>query len=296
MKKFKDIFRKESVAIHIIFIFFCSICVIPFILLVSISLSREIDIIDYGYRFIPIKIDFSAYKYILQNPKQILNAYWVTALSTVIGTFISLMVMSLVAYPLSRTNFKGRKGITFYLFFTMLFNGGLVPSYILITQYLKLGDTFWVLIIPGLVNVWHVILLRTFFQNLPISIFESAKLDGASELKIYSIIVLPLSKPVLATVALFGVLARWNDWYTVLLYIRSTELETLQFLLQKIIMNIQLMRDNMNVIPDGMLVTELPSETARMAMVILAAGPMLVVFPFFQKYFVKGLTVGSVKG
>ncbi len=283
--------------VHIFFIVFSILCILPFALLIAISLSKEADIAQYGYKFIPKNIDFLAYKIIFSNPQQLIDSYVVTFMSTAVGTIISLFIMSLVAYPLSRTNFKYRKAVTFYLFFTMLFSGGLVPSYILITQYLKLSDTFWVLVIPGLVNVWYVILLRTFFQTIPLSIFESAKIDGASELTIFFRIVIALSKPALATIALFCVLIRWNDWFTALLYIRNEKLLTVQYLLQRILLEMQLLNENVQNIPQGLNENfQIPTESLRMAMVILVAGPMLVVFPFFQKYFVRGLTVGSVKG
>lgn len=293
--------NKNQIAItsfsHIFFIIFSILCILPFVLLISISLSKEADIVKYGYSFIPKNIDFLAYKIVFLNPQQLIDSYKVTIMSTLVGTFFSLLVMSLVAYALSRTDFKYRKVVTFYLFFTMLFNGGLVPSYILISQYLKLTDTFWVLVIPGLVNVWYIILLRTFFQSIPPSIFESAKIDGASEFTIFFKIVIHLSKPALATIALFGVLIRWNDWFTALLYIKNEKLLTLQYLLQRIILEMQLLNDANQNLPQELLInTQIPTESLRMAMVILVAGPMLVVFPFFQKYFVKGLTVGSVKG
>lgn len=218
-------------------------------------------------------------------------------MSTLVGTVLSLLAMSLVAYALSRNNFTYKKGVTFYLFFTMLFHGGLVPSYILISQYLKLNDTFWVLVIPGLINVWYVILLRTFFQSIPPAVIESAKVDGASEFTIFFKIIIHLSKPALATVGLFGVLIRWNDWFTALLYIQNPKLLTLQYLLQRIILEMQLVSENSQSAPQQLLGNmQMPSEAIRMAMVVLVAGPMLVVFPFFQKFFVKGLTVGSVKG
>ena len=178
----------------------------------------------------------------------------------------------------------------------MLFSGGLVPTYILITRYLNLGDTIWVYIFPGLVSAWHIILLRTFFSKLPEEIIESALLDGASEIRIFVSMILPLSKPVLATVALFGALARWNDWFTAMLYINNDDLVSLQYLLQRILLNIQLIQQqNMGGVTFTVL-TDIPSETMRMAMAVVVAGPMLLAFPFFQKYFVQGLTVGSVKG
>lgn len=294
MYKFKKGF--PQFALCILFSVLCIVIVTPFILLISISISNEKDIVLYGYSFIPRTIDFSSYKFIFKEPQSILNAYKVTILSTIIGTGLSVLLMSMIAFPLSKKNLKGKRFISFFLFFTMLFNGGLVPTYILITQYLKLGDSFWVLVIPGLINVWHVFMIRVFFAGIPSAVVESAEIDGASEYRILFYIIMPLSKPVLATVALLGTLARWNDWYTVMLYINKESLFTLQYLLQRILLNIQLLQNNSFIMGKGMELMDLPSETARMAMAIVAAGPMLLVFPFFQKYFVKGFTVGSVKG
>lgn len=197
--------------IHIFFILACFTFVIPFIFIISVSFSGEKDIMQYGYRLIPKNIDFTAYRFVFANPTQLIDSYKTTLAFSVLGTFLSVLVMALCAYPLSRKNFKYGKVITFYIFFTMLFGGGLVPTYILITQYLGLRNSFWVYIWPGLANAFHIIIFRTFFQGLTPSLVESAKIDGASELLIFYKIVLPLSKPVMATIALFGVLGRWNN-------------------------------------------------------------------------------------
>jgi putative aldouronate transport system permease protein len=206
--------------------------------------------------------------------------------------------MTLCAYPLSVPNFKLKRGIMFFIFFTMLFSGGLIPMYILNTQYLHIGNTVWIYIIPSLAAAYYIIIFRTFFQGLPAELRESAKLDGASELVVYLRIILPLSKPVLATIALLVVLDRWNDFYTSLIYVRKPELYTLQFLLQRILMQAQFVRDMAKEFPQYFKASQmkLPVEGIRFAMVVVAAGPMLVVFPFFQKYFVRGLTIGALKG
>ena len=275
----------------------CALVIIPFLMLVSVSVSNEADIADFGYRLIPKKLDFTAYAYIFKNPTSIINAYKVTAFYSVIGTFLSVLFQAMCAFPLSRRNLKGKRVISFYLYFTMLFGGGLVPTYILTTQYLHLDDTIWVYILPALINPWTVFMMRTFFAGLPEEMFESMMLDGANVYNMFWKTVLPLSKPVLATVALLTFLGKWNDWNTSLLYINKEELISLQFLLQRIMNNLKLLQD---MSAQGMGITSeaasIPSETVRMAMAIVVAGPALVVFPFFQKYFVKGLTVGSVKG
>ena len=288
--------KKINIIPHVVVCLFSIMCLIPFVLVLSISFSSERDIIDYGYQFIPRNLNFTAYKYIFEFSSQLLTSYKVTIMYTIIGTFFAVMLEIFMAYPLARSQFKERKFFNFYIYFTMLFSGGLVPSYILITQYLDIDNTFLVLVLNGLVNVWHIFLLRTFFKNIPEALIESAKIDGASEWRILFQMVIPLSKPVIATVTLFGVLARWNDWYTALLYISDSELYPLQYLLQKMMMDINMLKEGLDLPQSVVGSMEIPGETARMAMAILAAGPMILVFPFFQKYFVKGITVGSVKG
>jgi len=297
MKKYK--LSISRIINNIILILFSLSCVLPFFLLIAISLSNETDINSFGYKLFPVKLDFTAYSYIFKNPDGLINAYEVTIFITVAATVLSLLVMSLVAYPLSRQNFRFKKSLSFYIFFTMLFSGGLVPSYILNTQYLHLSDNILVYIVPSLVSAWYIIIIRTFFKEIPAALIESAQLDGAGEFRILFTIVLPLSKPVLATVALLTALGKWNDWYNSLLYITDEKLYTLQYLLQRILMDLQLLKDNMVNMPGSAadsMIMDIPGESLRMAMAVLAAGPMIFVFPFFQKYFVRGLTVGSVKG
>lgn len=274
-----------------------AIIIIPFLILVAVSFSEEKDILANGYKLIPENFSLDAYRYVLKNPGQILQAYKITTLFSVGSTFFSLLFMSLLAYPLSRSDLPGKNIINFLIFFTMLFNGGLVPSYLLNTKYLHIDNTLWIYILPTLVSVWHVFMLRTFFKGLPDSIVEAAMVDGASQTRILFEIVIPLSKPVIATVALLTFLGKWNSWFESMLYIKDQKLVSLQYFLQRIMRNIQLMRESSE---SGMQLNQgnmdIPGETARMAMAVLVAGPALFVFPFFQKYFVKGLTVGGVKG
>jgi putative aldouronate transport system permease protein len=290
--------NRENIWIHIFFILACLSFIVPFILVISISISNEDALYQFGYKLIPKQIDLTAYKFVFQNPVQMRNSYIVTAFQAVLGTFLAVLIMSLCAYPLSRKDFKLRGILTFVIFFTMLFGGGLIPSYILITQYLHLGDTVWVYIFPALVNAFQIIVFRTFFQGLPESLQESAKIDGASELRIFFQIILPLSKPVLATIALFNMIDRWNNWYTSLLYINKQELYTLQYMLQKILREADFVNSFANELPAGIDFRDfkIPTESMRYAMLVIAAGPMLVVYPFFQKYFSRGLTIGAVKG
>ena len=281
------------------FTVFCVLMILPLIILISVSFSSEQDIAQYGYRIIPKALDFGSYEYVFKNPKSIIDAYKITIIYSVLGTFTTVFAQAMIAYPLSRRNLRGRNAITFYLYFTMLFGGGLVPSYILNTQYLHLNNTIWIYILPGMVSAWGVFMMRTFFQGIPNEIIESMYIDGASEYNIFFKTILPLSKPVLATMALTTFLAKWNDWNISMLYIDKEELMSLQYLLQRIMRNIELLQQQSDIgidISSLLSAAEIPSESARMAMAVVAAGPALVIFPFFQKYFVKGLTVGSVKG
>ncbi len=287
---------KNQLALNVIFIILCILIVFPLLLVISVSVSSETDIINNGYKLIPERFDLSAYKYIFKNSQAVMDAYGITILSSVLFTFISVGCMSGVAYMLSKRNLKGNSFFSFYLFFTMLFSGGLVPSYILITQYLHLDDTLWVHIIPGVVSPWYVFMIRTFFQGLPQEILESARVDGANQYTIFFRIVIPLSKSVIAAVSLFMFLGKWNDWNTSMLYINNNErLISLQYLLQRIMQNIKVLQDS-GMDTEMMSDIKVPSETVRMAMAVVVAGPALLIFPFFQKYFVKGMTVGAVKG
>jgi putative aldouronate transport system permease protein len=236
-----------------------------------------------------------AYAYLFRNPKQILNSYFISISVSAVGMLLSLLVNSMIAYPLSRKDFRPRKKISFYVFFTMLFSGGLVPWYMVIIG-LKLQNTFWVLVIPYIVAAWYILLLRTFFQTIPVAIIESAKIDGSSEFRTFFRIILPLSKPALATVGLLIVFQYWNDFWLGLLFISNRNLISLQYMFYKTMANLDFYLKNASRLPAGMTLDSIPKQTARMALCVLTAAPMLFVVPFFQKYFVKGLVVGSVKG
>jgi putative aldouronate transport system permease protein len=282
--------------IHLVFILFSLACIIPLVSVISISLSNETDIIKNGYSLFPRVFDISAYAYILYEPIQIINAFKVSIIVSILGTFISLIVTAGIAYTLSRHDYKFKNPLSFYVFFTMMFNGGLVPTYILLSNYLHLKDTIWVLILPYLAAPWFILLLRSFMQKIPYDIIESCMMDGASEFRIFFQIILPLAKPGLATIALFTILQYWNDWWLSLLFIEKESLVPLQYMLYRMMNNITFLTSSSNQMPPGLSNAVIPSESARMAMAILAAGPMLAVFPFFQQYFVRGLTVGAVKG
>jgi putative aldouronate transport system permease protein len=285
---FRENLRREI--IHLILTIASILCIIPFILVVSGSLSSEEGIAKYGFTPIPKEFSTFAYRYVLKDPSQIINAYSITISVTMIGSVASLLVMSLLAYVLSRPQFKFRKPLSFFVFFTMLFNGGLVPWYILITRYLQLKDKLPVLILPYLVIPWYVLILRTYFSQLPEELFDAARIDGAGEWRIFFQFVVPLSTPALATVGLFCVLVFWNDWWLALLFIDNRNLVPLQYLLHVISTNIEFLSANPQTtgIP-------IPIMPARMAMAVLAIGPIALVFPLVQKYFVRGITLGAFK-
>lgn len=288
--------EKANIVMHAILVLLCLGMIVPFIILLAASFSGEKELAIKGYGIIPRGFTLEAYKYVFKNPKTITDAYKVTIFTSLCYTLLGTFMMALLAYPLTKKSLKRRNAINFYVYFTMLFSGGLVPTYILITQYLHLNDTILVHILPGLISPWYVFMMRTFFKGIPEEIPESAYLDGANEYTIFFKMILPLSKPVLATVALMMFLNKWNDWMTSMLYINKESLMSLQYQLQRIMQDIKILQSNELAAEQMMNVKDIPGETSRMAMAIVAAGPALIIFPFFQKYFVKGLTVGSVKG
>lgn len=290
--------KMMKVISHVLLIVLCVFCVGSFLLVLGSSFQSESEIQKIGYRMIPHEFSLEAYKAVFMSPGMILDSYMVTIITTVVGTIIGLCISASAGYVISRKNYRYRKILSFFIFFTMLFNGGLVPTYILMTQWLHLKNTIWALILPLVVNAWYIILMRGFFQGIPDSIMEAARIDGASELRIFFGIVLPLSKPVLATIALFYALAYWNDWYQSLLYIDNQKLYKLQYLLMQILKKSQFLNSaaGQAVMGTGASTADMPTLNLRMAMCVVAVGPLLIAFPFFQKYFVKGITVGSVKG
>ena len=292
--KHSNIFVKGSV--HLVLIILSLLCLLPFIMILSVSLTSEAGIQANGYGLIPSEWSLEAYRYIFRNPTEVISAYTTTIFVTVVGTISGTLIMAMMAYPMSRRDFQLKNALSFFVYFTMLFSGGLVPTYNLYTQYLNLDDTIWVYILPALVNPWYLFMVRTFFADIPEAIIESAYIDGANEYTIFFRFVLPLSKPVLATIALFVFLGKWNDWYTSMLYINKENLVSLQYLLQRIMKNLEALQNASMMGTTIVNSADIPSETTRMAMAIVVAGPVLVIFPFFQKYFVRGMTVGSVKG
>ena len=289
--------RITKLVFHLVLAIACLACVIPMLLTISISLSSEHSIAFFGYRLVPREFSIEGYRQIFRQPAALINAYWVTIRITVIGTFLGTLFMSMAAFPLSRRDFSWRRPIILYLIFTMLFDAGLVPTYMLITQYLHLQNTLAVQILPLMISPWFMFLLLTYMRQLPFELFESAKVEGAGEFYIYLRIAVPLSKPALATVGLLLALAMWNEWYQALLYITNQRLVPLQFWMQRVMQNIQFLLAHQGEMGSTQIdFSKLPTEPMRMAMAILAAGPMMFVFPFFQRYFARGLQIGSVKG
>lgn len=293
--KFKKI-SGGKVLVHIILLIMSLTCLCSFLIVLGSSFETQEEIMRDGYKMIPRVFDLSAYKMIFQN-NTVLASYKITIFVTVIGTIMSVFISSLLGYVMSRTDYAYRNVLAFFVFFTMLFNGGMVPSYILITRWLHLKNSVWALILPGMVSAWNVILLKNFFKSIPTSLIEAAKIDGMGEFGIFLKIVIPISKPAFATIALFCVLAYWNQWQNSMLYTDTASLSTLQYTLVKLTRDIEYLNSEealqYGAVNAG---TSIPTYAMRMAMCVVAAGPLVMVFPFFQKYFVKGITVGSVKG
>lgn len=270
-------------------------CIFPFLLVVSSSLTEESAIVENGFQIFPTRFSLEAYRILFEFPTDMLKAYGVTISVTALGTLAGLFLTSMTAYVLARKDFKWRNIFSFFFFFTTLFSGGLVPWYLLIVNYLQLKDTLLVLILPMLMNVFYIIVMKTFMSSIPEAIIESAKIDGAGDFQIYLRFILPLSKPALATIGLFIALAYWNDWYNALLFISNSDLMPLQYYLYRLLGNMDGMRKAM--MESGAVINfNIPTESLKMAMTVVATGPILLAYPFIQRYFVQGLTIGAVKG
>lgn len=287
------------IAVNAVLALFCLACILPFVLLVMSSVSEERSIIRHGYSFVPNVYSLGAYAYLLLKLSEIGRAYLITVGVTAVGTVTSLLITSLLAYPLSRRDLPFRKAAAFYVFFTMLFNGGLVPTYLVYTQIFHIKNTLFALLVPGLLmNGFNVFIMRTFFMNsIPPAVIESARIDGAGEFRTYWSIVMPLSLPILATIGLFAALAYWNDWFNGFIYLTDQRLFSIQNILSRILQDVQFLTSSMNVTSQmAEMLAKIPSTTVRMAIAVLGAIPILVAYPFFQRYFVKGITIGAVKG
>lgn len=296
--RFNRIKPATNKVFNIILAILSAVCIIPFIFVLIISITDEEALLMNGYRFIPEKLSFHAYEYILSSGDKILRSYGVTITVTVLGTIIGLLLTGTYAYALSRKTFAYRKFFTKLIAVPMLFSGGMVASYLVISQLLHLKNTLWVLILPIALNSFNIIVLRTFFNtSIPDAVIESAKIDGASEWRLFFQIVIPMALPGIATIGLFLTLGYWNDWFNAMLYMDGDAIIPLQYLLIKIETNLEFIVNNTSQLGvSGLAVAQsMPKETIKMAIVVISTVPIIFAYPFFQQYFVNGLTIGAVK-
>lgn len=293
--------KAQQIVLHVIMIILVLSCVLPFLLLIMSSVTEESALMVHGYSFFPKAFSMEAYKYIFTSGSKIFRGYGITVAVTVIGTTVSIIITTMFAYPLSRRDLPGRNIFSFIVFFTMLFNGGLIPSYMMWTQIFHIKNTLAALIIPALLmNAFYIIMMRTYFTStIPMELIESVKMDGGSEVAVLKDIIVPLSKPMMATLGFMVGLAYWNDWKLGLYYITDTKLYGIQNILNRILSDIQFLS---SAVGSGMgvdmesMVASMPSTGIRMAIAVVGVLPVLIIYPFFQKYLVKGIMIGAVKG
>jgi putative aldouronate transport system permease protein len=284
---------------HAIMILVTAAMLAPFILMIVSSITDDATLVIEGYRFLPKKVSFEAYRYIFQQWSVIGRGYLITVVVTLVGTTLSLAITSMLGYVLSRRDFPAAGWMTIAVVITILFNGGLVPTYLMYTRYLGLKNSLLALLIPGLLmNGFNVFLMRTYYRtSIPMALIEASKIDGAGEFFTFLKIVLPLSMPILATVGLLVGLAYWNDWFNGLIYINKPELYSIQLILNTMLQDIQFLINNAMVSGEaGDAIARIPSTSIRMAIAVIGSLPVLLAFPFFQRYFIKGITLGAVKG
>lgn len=294
----RRIWTRDNIAINALGIAFIGLfalaCLIPFYLIVIASFTPEASLIRDGYPIIPHSFDLQSYALCIKNPTSVLLAYANTIGVTLIGTIMSILLCTMTGYVLSRKDFPYRNQFSFFFFFTTLFNGGLVPWYIICTRYLSMKNSYLGLILPLMFSVWNMIIAKSFIGGIPSAIIESAKIDGANDFTIYIKLIIPLSKPLIATLGLFSALAYWNDWYNCMLYVTNENMFTLQYYLQRMLGSAQALK--LVAEKSGIALPSVPLEGMKMAMTIIATGPIVLLYPFVQRYFVKGLTIGAVKG
>jgi len=286
-----------NLSFNLLLILFCIVALIPIYVIVIASLTSEAALTANGYQLWPEEFSGMAYTFLFSQGSIVMTAYKNTIISTVAGTLLSVIMVGLYAYPLSRDNFKFGTFFTFYAFFTMLFSGGLVAYYMVARQVLLLQNTLWALFLPSAFSPFWVIVMRTFYKaNVPNEIIEAARIDGASEWRTFMQIVVPLSVPGLATVALFSAIGIWNNFFNCLLLVDDAQYYSLQFTIYTTLNNIRFLLENADKMSALVNISELPSQTFRMAMAVVTVGPIILAYPFFQRYFVKGLTIGAIKG
>ena len=299
--EFMMISKTSNAILTVIMVLLAALVVLPLLLIVIVSFSSSLSIAHRGFTFFPEAWTTMGYTYLFKSGEQVVKSYLITIFYTVVGTTLSLGVMSMFAFVLSQKQLRGRTFLTFFMYITMLIHGGMVARYLIYTQVYHIDDTIWVFLLPGLVGGYNVFILRTFINTtIPDSLFEAAKIDGANDLTVYWRIVMPLFKAGLATIGLFGVVARWNDWFTGFMYLtKANNLVPLQTMLIKIQKNVDFITSNSEIAmsPDGLeLLKKLPKQSMQMAIFVVSTIPILCAYPFFQKYFISGLTIGSVKG
>lgn len=290
-------FSKYQILSNLIMIIWTVLIILPFILLFMSSITDEKVLVANGYSFWPTKFSMDAYGYILKSGKKILSAYGVSILVTAIGTLLNVFLSAMMAYPLAVKNLPGRKFMNFFVFFTMLFNGGIVPSYLMWTSF-GIKDTLWAQLLPNfLVSAWNVMMIRTYFTtSIPDSLYEAAEIDGATQFEVFKSVVIPLGKPILVTMGTFAGLTYWNDWTNGLYYlVKRKDFYNVQNLLNQMVSNIQYLATSSNSNVTSAAAT-IPSTAIQMAIAFIAILPIMLIFPFFQKYYSKGLTLGGVKG
>ena len=294
---------KDVICLNIIAYAFCSIvalvCLVPFIMILSGSFSSESAIIANGFSILPQDFSLEAYKTVFKEPITIVRAYATTIILTAVGTVLGLLIQTMTAYVLARKDFEWRNGFSFFFYFTTLFSGGLVPTFILYTRTLDLKDSYLALLLPLTFSVYNLLVMKSYITSIPDSLIDAAKIDGCGEVGTLFKVVMPLIKPALATVGLFIALAYWNDWYNAMLYINSEEKYPLQYFLYQQVNNIEAYKKliaNATVSSSVVSALSLPTQTLKMALTIVVTGPIILAFPFVQKYFVQGITIGAVKG
>ena len=287
--------RRWSISANVIMTIISLVAILPLLLLIIASFTDEATALQNGFSYLPEKLSLDAYKYIVDEAAKLVRAYMMTIIVTAIGTAVSVIITSMLAYMLAQKDLPGRKVITFLVVFTMLFNGGLVPTYIMYVKYFHIKNTIFALIVPTLLmTAFIVLLVKNYFENsIPMELYEAARIDGASELFIFAKIAFPLAVPILATIGLLAGIGYWNDWQNGLYYLSDTKLYTIQNILNDINQDISFLASNASA---GTNLAELPTTTVRMAIAVVGILPIIVIYPFFQKYFAKGITMGSVKG
>ncbi|SDA38835.1 putative aldouronate transport system permease protein [Butyrivibrio sp. INlla18] len=289
--------RGFQILAHVLLILMGVLVVFPILLLVMASISAESDIIKYGYSLFPKHIDFTSYNFIFSEGS-IYHAYLITVIVTVIGTVASVIVTTMISYTLTVPGLPGKQILSFYVLFTMLFSGGLVPSYMSWCNLFHIKNTIWALLFPFIfVSAFHIMITRTYFQNnIPQEILESARMDGLSEFGIFFRMVLPLSKPIIATIGFMKALMYWNDWKNSLYFVTDKQYVSVQALLNNMLTNVQYLSQSMDASLGATDMVNIPTLGIRMAIAVVGMLPMIVLYPFFQKYYMEGLTVGAVKG